>query len=125
MADLRANPITDVKYTSDKFTFNTNFDANKYIVSQVAYDAGWKVKAVDNTTKKSVDLKVYNGNGGFVSFVAPKGNYSYTVSYETPYLGITYFVSTVAFIGFFTSMLGYHFYQKKRRIHHLDQLFRQ
>ena len=125
MADLRANPITDVKYTSDKFTFKTNFDANKCIVSQVAYDAGWKVKAVDNTTKKAIDLKVYNGNGGFVSFVAPKGNYSYTVSYETPYLGITYFVSTVAFIGFFTSMLGYHFYQEKRRIHHLDQLFRE
>ena len=125
MAALNANPITDVKYSADKFTFKTDFTENKFIVSQVAFDAGWKVKAVDNVTKKTIDIKTYNGNGGFVSFVAPKGSYSYTMSYETPYLRITYIVSAFAFIGFFTSMLGYHLYQEKKRNHHLDQLFRE
>jgi len=124
MATLRANPVTDVKYSADKFTFKTDFTDNRFIVTQVAFDAGWKVKAVDNNTKKSIDLKTYNGNGGFVSFVAPKGSYSYTMSYKTPYLDITYVVSAFAFIGFFTSMLGYHLFQEKKRNHHLDQLFR-
>ena len=124
MAALTANPITDVKYSADKFTFKTDFAENKFVVSQVAFDAGGKVKAVDNVTKKTVDIKTYNGNGGFVSFVAPKGSYSYTMSYETPYLRMTYIVSALAFIGFFTSMLGYHLYQEKKRNHYLDKLFR-
>ena len=125
MAALNANPITDVKYSADKFTFKTVFSENKFVVSQVAFDAGWKVKAIDNATKKSIDIKTYNGNGGFVSFVAPKGSYSYTMSYKTPYLDISYIVSSFAFIGFFTSMLGYHLYQEKKRNRHLDQLFRE
>ena len=125
MAKLAANPITDVKYSPDKFTFKTNFTSDKFIVSQIAFDAGWKVKATDNQTKIAVNLKAYNGNGGFVSFVAPKGDYSYTVTYETPFLSVSATVSAFAFITFFTSMLGYHFYQEKKRNHHLDDLFRE
>ena len=125
MAKLNANPIANVKYTADKFTFKTNFEKDKFVVSQVAFDAGWKVKATDNVTKKTVNLKVYNGNGGFVSFVAPKGDYSYTVSYETPYLSLSATVSAFAFIAFVTSMFGYHIYTEKKRNHHLDRVFRE
>ena len=125
MDALRANPITDVKYTADKFTFKTNFDKNKFVVSQVAYDTGWKIKAKDNTTGKVTDIKTYLGNGGFVSFVAPVGDYSYTMTYETPYLVLSYVVSCFSFVSFFISMLGYHLYQEKKRGHHLDLLFRE
>ena len=94
------------------------------MVTRVAYDNGWKLKAVNNDTKKAEEVKVYNGNGGFVSFVAPKGNYSYTMVYETPYLKLSYVVSAFSFMTFFGSLLSYHYYQEKKRIHHLDGLYR-
>ena len=121
---LNAQPITNVKYSADKFTFDTNYNAEKFVVTRVAYDNGWKLKAVNNDTKKAEDIKVYKGNGGFVSFVAPKGNYSYTMVYETPYLKLSYVVSAFSFMTFFGSLLGYHYYQEKKRIHHLDGLYR-
>ena len=122
---LNAQPITNVKYTADKFTFDTNYDAEKFVVTRVAFDAGWKLKATNNDTKQSEDLKVIKGNGGFVSFVAPKGNYSYTMVYETPYLKLSYVASAFSFMTFFGSLLGYHLYQEKKRNHHLDNLFRE
>ena len=124
-AKLTANPITDVKYSADKFTFKTNYEKDKFIVSRVAYDAGWKLKATDNKTHKTTNVKIYNGNGGFVSFVAPKGDYSYTLDYETPYLAVSYLISAASFMTFFVSMLAYHLYQEKKRTHHLDKLFRE
>ena len=76
---LNANPVTNIKYSADKFTFKTNYDSKKLVVSYMAYDAGWKIKATDNTTGKTSDLKVYKANGGFVSFVAPVGDLSNTI----------------------------------------------
>ena len=122
---LRANPITDISYSKDTFKFRTNYTSNKFVVSQIAFDAGWKIKAVNNQTKEKTNIKVYKGNGGFVSFIAPVGDYSYTMSYETPYLAVSYLVSTVSFIGFFTSMLAYQMYQEKKRNHYLDELYRE
>ena len=121
---LNAEPITNVKYSADKFTFDTNYSKDKFVVTRVAYDNGWKLKATNNDTKVTTDMKVYKGNGGFVSFVAPKGSYSYTMVYETPYLKLSYVVSAVSFMTFFASLLGYHYYQEKKRIHHLDGLYR-
>jgi len=122
---LNAQPITNVKYSADRFTFDTNYDAEKFVVTRVAYDAGWKLKATNNDTKKTENVKVYRGNGGFVSFVAPKGSYSYTLVYETPYLEISYLATTVSFMTFFVSMFGYHLHQEKKRARHLDKLFRE
>ena len=121
----QADPITDVKYSSDKFTFNTNNGNNRFIVSRVAYDKGWKITAKNNNTDEVMDIKVYKGNGGFVSFVAPKGNISYEMVYETPYLNISYLVTALSVTGFFTSMVGYHIYNERKRIHHLDKIFRE
>ena len=124
-AAMGGDLIENVKYSQDKFTFEThNQTANKFVVSRVAYDKGWKVKAKD-ASGKVAELKVYKGNGGFVSFVAPKGDYTYEMVYETPYLTLSYIVSALSFTGFFTSMVGYHIYQEKKRRHHLDQIFRE
>ena len=124
-ANMTASPIENVTYTQDKFTFEThNQEANRFVVSRVAYDSGWKIKAKDSNGK-SINIKVYKGNGGFVSFVAPKGDYSYEMVYETPYLTLSYIVSALSFTGFFTSMVGYHIYQEKKKRHHLDQIFRE
>ena len=117
--------VENVKYSADEFTFTSNFESNRFVLSRVAYDQGWKISAKDNATGKTQQIKVYKGNGGFVSFVAPKGNYSYTMTYETPYLGIAYLVSALATTSFFVSMVGYHICQNKKRQHYLDKFFRE
>ena len=122
---LNANPITDVKYSADKFTFKTNYTSRKLVVSYVAFDSGWKIKGKDNTTGKTTDLKTYKANGGFVSFVAPVGDYSYEMTYKTPYLDLSYLGSAFAFTGFFVSMLGYHLYIESKKNHYLDDLYRE
>ena len=122
---LNANPVTDVKYSADKFTFKTNYDANKLVVSYVAFDAGWKIKATNNVTGKVEEIKTYNANGGFVSFLAKAGDYSYEMVYKTPYLNISYLASTVAVMGFFVSLLGYHIYQEKKKTHYFYAPYRE
>ena len=123
--NLFKDPIDNVKYEEDKFTFDTNYDSNRLVVSRVAYDKGWSITAKNNDTGESFKVKVYKGNGGFVSFVAPAGHYSYTMVYKTPYLDLSLFVSAFSVTTFFVSMLGYHLYQEKKRGHHLDKLFRE
>ena len=121
---LNEGPIENVKYQKDKFTFDTNYSEDRFVVSRVAFDKGWSIKAKNNETGEKIKVKVYKGNGGFVSFVAPKGNYSYTMTYVTPYLTSTYVISALSTTGFFVSMLAYHLYIEKKRVH-LDKIYRE
>ena len=122
---LNAEPITDVFYKKDYFSFKTNYSKNKFVVSRVAYDRGWKITATEKATGKTQDLKIYKGNGGFISFVAPTGEYSYKMTYQTPYLTISYLVTALATTSFFVSMVGYHIYQNKKRQDYLDDIHRE
>ena len=116
---MNAIKVENVKYGKDKFTFTSNFDNNRFVLSRVAYDKGWSVNAKDNVTGKTQSIKVYKGNGGFVSFVAPKGSYSYTMTYKTPYITASYLVSMLSITTFFVSLVGYHIYQDRKRQHYL------
>ena len=122
---LYANPIENVKYSSDKFTFTTNYDKNMFVVSHVAFDKGWKITAKDNITGQKQSIKVYKGNGGFVSFVAPKGDMSYTMTYKTPYFDISAFASIFAGTAFIGSLVAYHVYQDKKKRQFLDKTNRE
>ena len=121
---LYENKVDDVTYQKDKFTFSTNYTSNKFVVSRVAYDIGWKITAKDENGVKQ-NIKVYKGNGGFVSFVAPTGKMIYTMTYQTPYLTISYIVSALATTSFFVSMVGYHIYVDKKKNHYIDGLYRE
>lgn len=72
-------------YNNGKFTFDTSFASTKGVVTSLGYDAGWHVKATfeDGTVTYP---SVYKFNGGFVGFIAPAGEVSYELYYETPYL---------------------------------------
>ena len=124
-ASLFAHPIENVKNQEDKFTFETHYDKNRFVVSRVAYDKGWSIKAKNMDTGALSNIKIYKGNGGFVSFVAPTGNYSYTMTYQTPYLTGSYVVSALSFTGFFVSLLGYHLYNESKKNKYLDNLYRE
>ena len=119
------HPIEKVKSEEDKFTFETHYDESRFVVSRVAYDKGWSIKAKNIDTGKTSTVKVYKGNGGFVSFVAPKGNYSYIMTYVTPYLTGSSVISMLAVTSFFVSLMGYHIYHEKKRNHYLDDFYRE
>ena len=82
-----ANGVSNVKMGTDFFSFESNYAETRYLVTQVAYTPGWKVKAIDETGKVTYP-NVYNSQGGFVGFVAPSGNVKYEMTYMTPYTGI-------------------------------------
>ncbi|MCR5332728.1 MAG: YfhO family protein [Bacilli bacterium] len=77
------NGVQDVTYDVNKFTFKTNYETSRFVVTQLTYTGGWKVTAIDESGNKT-NLKVYNAQGGFSGFVAPKGNVSYVMTYEAP-----------------------------------------
>ena len=124
---LKDDSIKDVKYSKDNFTFRTDSShtSNKFVVTHVAYDKGWKINAVNKATGKSEEVKVYKGNGGFVSFVSPQGEYEYTMTYKTPGLTLSYLVSALSITSFFVSMVGYHIYQNKKKRHYLGDIYRE
>ena len=121
---LLSNPVKNVISSPDKFTFDTDYDQTRFVVTRVAYDKGWSIKAKDSNGHLS-DVKVYKGNGGFVSFVAPAGNYSYSMTYQTPYLAGSATISCVATASFFVSMLGYYLYSEKKKVHYIDKIHRE
>ncbi len=93
------NGIFDITNNVNNFSFKTNYEKEKFVVTQLAYTKGWKIKATfeDGSSK---DIKVYNSQGGFVGFVAPKGLVSYQMSYLTKGFAKWAIVSATAFLGF-------------------------
>ena len=77
---INQNIFTDVKYSNNKFTFNGNHTDNKIAVTTIPYDAGWTLLANDK------EVEIIKVNGGFVGFITPKGEVSYTLKYFTPRL---------------------------------------
>ena len=122
---LNTNPIENVKYQKDKFTFDTHYEQSQFVISRVAFDKGWSIKAKNNDTGETFDVKTYKGNGAFVSFVAPKGNISYTMTYTTPYLKGAYIISALSITSFFVSLVGYHIYVEKKKGSYLDKIHRE
>lgn len=93
------NGIFDIKNNVNDFAFKTNYEKEKFVVTQLAYTKGWKLKATleDNSV---VDIKTYNSQGGFVGFVAPKGLVKYELSYLTDGFKGWAIVSATAFLAF-------------------------
>lgn len=82
---LKQNPITNIKYESNYFAFQTNFEKERFIVTQVAYSDGWQVFAKSNNGEYE-KLETFNVQGGFVGFVSKKYETHYEMKYITPYL---------------------------------------
>ncbi len=95
--NLKTYPLTNVSHTTNTYTFKTNFASRRFVVLNVGYSKGWSVKAIHGS--KETTLKTYNGNGGWVSFMAETGDTTYKVSYVTPYLKGGLAISGVSLIG--------------------------
>lgn len=100
------NPITDVNYTTNKFTFKTNYEKNRFIVTQLPYEEGWTVEIKDSAgTVTEADL--YISHGGFVSFVSGKGACTYTMTFYPPGLRIGSYLSAIGSFALLATMFSY------------------
>ncbi|MDD7316106.1 MAG: YfhO family protein, partial [Bacillales bacterium] len=111
------NAVKNVTKSVDKFEFDTDYEQDRFVITQVAYTKGWKISAIDENGNKT-QLKTYNAQGGFVGFVAPKGNYHYEMTYFTPYLKeglIISITSFVLFVGTSTGIVIYNHSKKNKK----------
>ena len=110
----RQYPVTDIHYRDDHFDFKTNFDKQRFIVTQIAYDDGWTIKAkLPNGTVKK--LERYNAQGGFVGFLSEEGEVTYQMDYYTPYLRGGIYLSVTGSIIFLSTLLGYIYLDMRNR----------
>lgn len=82
---LKENQFSNIEIGVNDFSFDVDYDKDKFIVMQIPYDQGWKIEAYDENNNKVESPTIYKGQGGFISFLSKKGKYHYVLSYETPY----------------------------------------
>lgn len=109
LSNFKNYPVTDVKSSANKYTFKTNFDKERVVMTRLAYEDGFTLKMVDYSGKKS-NVKVFNGQGGFASFISGTGNCSYVLEFYTPYLQLSSYISMVGVLSFFGSIVAYTYF---------------
>ena len=83
-----ASSINITYRDNNEIRFDSNFDDNKIVVTNIPYDKGWKVsyELRDEETGKvsNIDVPTFKAHGGFVGFTSYDGYQQYTLKYETP-----------------------------------------
>ena len=69
---------------------------------------------IDSTGKKQ-NVNVFNGQGGFVSFISGKGNCSYKLEFYTPYLKTASLISALGIFTYLGSLLGYLYFDLRQK----------
>ena len=109
-----AYSVTDIHYRDNHFDFKSNFASKRFIITQIAYDDGWTItaKLPDGTVKK---VEKYLTSGGFVGFLSETGEVAYQMNYYTPYLRGGIYISSVGFLVFVSTLLGYIYLDERSR----------
>ena len=108
MNEIREYPVTNVIYKTNQFEFNTDYESNRFICTQIAFDKGWKVFAYDQNNNKT-EVKTYLTQGGFVGFVSGVNQTHYKMVYETPYLRLGNTLSIIGGLLFIGSCIAYYY----------------
>lgn len=108
IANLQANAVTDVEYRDNHFGFKTNYTEQKVVVTRIPYEKGWTIIKTDVNGKKS-NVDVFTAQGGFVSFLAEPGEYTYSMDYYTAYMKEARYITAFGQFLFLTSTIGYVF----------------
>ena len=109
MKGVREHQVSNVKHYTNKYMFDTNFEKERVVVTRLAYAKGFTLKMKD-AEGKIKKVEVFNGQGGFVSFLSGVGECSYTLEFYTPNLQLGSYVSGVALIGFISSLSIYYYF---------------
>lgn len=92
------NGLNNVNYHVNTFTFDTNYENQRFVITQLAYTGGWKVYATDKDNV-TTELKVYKAQGGFAGFVAPSGEMSYKLCYSSPRFNVGLIITLISAVG--------------------------
>ena len=118
---LKGYCVTDVLNKANKHTFKTNFDKERIVVTRLAYEDGFKLVMKDQNGNKK-DINVFNGQGGFVSFISGTGNCSYELTFETPYLNIASLISSLGVVAYFSAIVSCAFIDMRKREKEIGKL---
>jgi uncharacterized membrane protein YfhO len=118
---LKQYTVSDVKNSANKYTFNTNFDKEKIVVTRLAYEDGFTLLAFDTNGNKK-DINVFNAQGGFISFICPKGSYSFELSFMTPNLKTASLISSFGVFSYFATMVSFVFLDLRKKEKELTNL---
>ena len=99
--------MTDViSNKANTYKFKTDFDKERIIVTRLAYEDGFKLTYKDANGQKHT-RQVFNGQGGFASFISGTDECTYTLTFSTPYLEIASLISGMGVIVYFSSLCAY------------------
>lgn len=107
---LKDAKIDIIDRRENRVEFSTSFNNDKFVVLNYPLSAGftlYKISEDKNGKKKQVEVPIYKGQGGFISFEASKGDNTFILEYETPYLKIGMMATA---IGIFISLIFFFFF---------------
>ena len=91
------------------------FRSPRFAVTNIPYDAGWKVKITDSEGI-IYQPKVYLGQGGFVSFVIPAGAQMVKMSFASEGLEVGIGLTAIGLVISIASYSAYHYLGKRNRL---------
>ncbi len=116
ISSLKENQLNDIKTTNNKYTFSTNFDKERIVVTRLAYEEGFKLFMKDDHGIKK-DINVFNAQGGFVSFISGTGKCTYTLSYYTPNLKNGSLISSISILVYLSMVVSYVYLDLRKKEH--------
>ena len=106
--------MSSVKYRDNYFSFKTNFEKRRFVVTQIAYEKGWTIKAkLSDGTKKTITP--YIAQGGFVGFLSETGDTSYEMEFYTPMLQEGTYISIGGTFIFISTLIAYLYLDDRKR----------
>lgn len=118
---IQEGALRNVKRDVNSYTFETSYDRDRIVKTQLGYDAGWQ--AVAHTKNNgNVQCTMLKLDGGLVGFIAPheedeNGNpltISYTLTYITPYAKASAGLWMIGVLGYGGFVLSSFLYQARK-----------
>lgn len=115
---LREEPVEIVKRDDDNVYFHTSYESAKFVVLNYPRQAGWKLyrhteDEEGNEIKEEVET--YKAQGGFIGFVCPSGEGSYSLEYKSPYFSLGLLMTGIGLVATLLCLYGYDRLSKTRR----------
>ncbi len=109
------NLFENIKVTTNNIDFDTTYDQDKIVVLSIPYDNGWSGNYVYENGEME-PIKIFKMQGGFLGFVAKKGNVHYALEYFTPNLkeSLVLFTSGIAIMTLSWGAVYVYEHKKKR-----------
>lgn len=106
ISKLKTYPLSNVNYKTNHFDFDVDYLTSRMVVTRLAFEDGWKIKLKDENNQ-IIDCKVYCADGGFVSFVCPKGKYHVELDFYPPYYSLGSYLSIIGLSLYIISYVSF------------------